>query len=74
MSNYKLLKENKFFDDTDIVDNGTAGTKVAVGSTAQRGTTTGQWRYNNVTNFYDGRKADGTYVALEPTPYNRMYC
>lgn len=68
MSNYKLLKENKFFDDTDIVDNGTAGTKVAVGSTAQRGTTTGQWRYNNVTNFYEGRKADGTYVALEPTP------
>ena len=29
----------------NIVDTGTEGTKVAVGNEAQRGSTTGQWRY-----------------------------
>ena len=29
----------------NITDTGTEGTKVAVGTSAQRGSTTGQWRY-----------------------------
>ena len=31
----------------NIVDTGTDGTKVASGTTAQRGSTTGQWRFTN---------------------------
>ena len=68
MSNYKDLKLDKFKDKTDIVDSGTAGTKVAVGTTAQRGSTTGQWRYNSTTNFFEGRAADGSFIGLEPVP------
>ena len=57
MSNYKDLKLDKFKDTTDIVDSGTEGTKVAVGTTAQRGSTQGQIRYNSTTGlaeYYDG--------------------
>ena len=39
----------------NISDTGTEGTKVAVGTTAQRGSTTGQWRYNSTTGFFEGR-------------------
>ena len=35
----------------NIVDTGTEGTKVATGTTAQRGSSTGQWRYNSETGF-----------------------
>jgi hypothetical protein len=52
----------------NIVDTGTEGTKVASGTTAQRGSTTGQWRYNTTTGFFEGRNTDGTYSTLEPTP------
>ena len=52
----------------DIVDTGTAGTKVAAGTTAQRGSTTGQWRYNTTTGFFEGRNTNGTFSTLEPTP------
>jgi hypothetical protein len=41
----------------NIVDTGTAGTKVASGTTAQRGSTAGQIRFNSTTNvaeYYDG--------------------
>ena len=68
MSNYKLLKEDKFKDNTNIVDSGTEGTKVAVGTTAQRGSTTGQWRYNTTTGFFEGRNTDGSFSSLEPSP------
>ena len=53
---------------TNIVDAGTEGTKVAVGTTAQRGSTTGQWRYNTTTNFFEGRAASGSFLSLEPSP------
>ena len=43
---------------TNIVDSGTEGTKVAAGTTAQRGSTTGQWRFNSTTGFFEGY--DGT--------------
>jgi len=52
----------------NIVDTGTEGTKVAAGTTAQRGSTTGQWRYNTDTNFFEGRTAAGAFSTLEPTP------
>ena len=52
----------------NITDTGTEGTKVALGTTAQRGSTTGQWRYNSTTGFFEGRNASGTFSTLEPTP------
>jgi len=52
---------------TNIVDSGTEGTKVASGTTAQRGSTTGQWRYNSTTGFFEGRGAS-EFNSLEPTP------
>jgi hypothetical protein len=51
----------------NIVDTGTEGTKVASGTTAQRGSTTGQWRYNSTTGFFEGRNASD-FSTLEPTP------
>ncbi len=51
----------------NIVDTGTEGTKVAAGTTAQRGSTTGQWRYNSTTGFFEGKSAT-TVLTLEPTP------
>ena len=52
---------------SDIVDTGTEGTKVAVGTTAQQGTTAGQWRFNSTTGKFEGRNA-GSFVALEANP------
>jgi hypothetical protein len=50
----------------NIVDTGTEGTKVASGTTAQRGSTTGQWRYNTTTGFFEGRNSSGNFSTLEP--------
>tara|TARA_Y100000004_G_scaffold197013_1_gene269279 strand:+ start:466 stop:2160 length:1695 start_codon:yes stop_codon:yes gene_type:complete len=61
MSNYKDLKHK------NLVDAGTTGTKVAVGTTAQRGSTTGQWRYNSSTTLFEGRDDTG-FVSLAPSP------
>ena len=52
----------------NINDTGTEGTKVASGTTAQRGSTTGQWRYNSETGFFEGRNTDGTFSTLQPDP------
>ena len=52
---------------TNIVDAGTEGTKVASGTTAQRGSTTGQFRFNSTTGKFEGRNSNG-FVALESTP------
>ena len=52
----------------NITDTGTEGTKVASGTTAQRGSTTGQWRYNTTTGFFEGRNATGSFSTLEPAP------
>ena len=52
---------------TNIVDTGTEGTKVASGTTAQRGSTTGQWRYNTTTGKFEGRDAS-TFVELNLAP------
>ena len=52
---------------TNITDDGTEGTKVAAGTTGQRGSTAGQFRYNSTTGKFEGRNASA-FVALEPTP------
>ena len=49
----------------NIVDTGTEGTKVASGTTAQRGSTTGQWRFNSTTGYFEGRGNSG-FATLEP--------
>jgi len=51
----------------NITDTGTEGTKVASGTTAQRGSTTGQFRYNSTTGKFEGRNASD-FVSIEPTP------
>ena len=52
----------------NLSDSGTEGTKVAAGTTAQRGSTAGQWRYNSTTGFFEGRNANGTFSSLVPDP------
>jgi len=52
----------------NISDTGTEGTKVALGTTAQRGSTTGQWRYNSTTGYFEGRNTNGTFSTLVPDP------
>ena len=52
----------------NISDAGTEGTKVATGTTAQRGSTTGQWRFNTETGFFEGVNSTGAFSTLEPTP------
>ena len=49
----------------NITDTGTEGTKVALGTTGQRGSTTGQWRFNSTTGFFEGRNAT-SFQTLEP--------
>jgi hypothetical protein len=52
---------------TNIVDGGTEGTKVASGTTAQRGSTAGQFRFNSTTGlaeYYNG----SSFTAIEGTP------
>lgn len=64
MSNYKDLKKVNF---SNIIDRGTEGTQVAVGTTAQRGSTTGQFRFNSSTNtaeYYNG----SAFVTLDSAP------
>ena len=59
----------------DIVDTGTEGTKVALGTTAQRGSTQGQIRFNSTNNlaeYYDGTQfksidAPPTVTSISPT-------
>ena len=59
----------------NIVDTGTEGTKVASGTTAQRGSTTGQLRFNSTTGlaeYYDGTNfksidSPPTVSSISPT-------
>ena len=52
---------------TNLNDTGTEGSKVAVGTTAQRGSTTGQFRFNSTTGKFEGKDA-GSFTVLEPSP------
>ena len=66
-TNGKIAGSNLDVSFENISDTGTEGTKVASGTTAQRGSTAGQWRYNTTTGFFEGRNASGV-AQLEPTP------
>jgi hypothetical protein len=61
MSNYKDLKHK------NLVDKGLIGTTVATGTTAQRGSGTGQFRFNTTTGKFEGRNAS-SFVTIEATP------
>ena len=52
----------------NISDTGTEGTKVASGTTAQRGSTAGQFRFNTTTGNFEGRDSSGNFLTIEPTP------
>lgn len=67
-SNGKIANSDLDISFENITDTGTEGTKVASGTTAQRGSTAGQWRYNTTTGFFEGRNTSGTFSTLEPTP------
>ena len=51
----------------NIVDTGTEGTKVALGTTAQRGSTQGQFRFNSTTGKFEGRNATD-FISIEVSP------
>ena len=67
-SNGKIAGSNLDVSFENISDTGTEGTKVAAGTNAQRGSITGQWRYNTDTGYFEGRNATGSFSTLEPTP------
>jgi|3_EtaG_2_1085321.scaffolds.fasta_scaffold33227_1 hypothetical protein len=52
---------------SNLNDTGTEGSKLAVGTTAQRGSTTGQFRYNSTTEKFEGKNAS-SFIVLEATP------
>ena len=66
-SNGKIAGANLDVSFENITDTGTEGTKVASGTTAQRGSTTGQFRFNSTTGKFEGRNASG-FVPLEANP------
>ena len=63
-ANGKIAGSNLDVSFEDITDTGTEGTKVAAGTTAQRGSTQGQFRYNTTTNAFEGRN-NSEFIALE---------
>ena len=66
-ANGKIAGSNLDVSFENISDTGTEGTKVASGTTAQRGSTTGQWRFNTTTGFFEGRN-NSNFSTLEPSP------
>ena len=67
-ANNKIAGSNLDVSFENISDTGTEGTKVASGTTAQRGSTTGQWRFNATTGFFEGIGTGGALASLEPDP------
>ena len=53
----------------NITDTGTEGTKVASGTTAQRGSTAGQIRFNSTTGLAE--YYDGCLLYTSPSPRDR---
>ena len=67
VSNGKIASTDVNVSFENIVDTGTEGTKVAAGTTGQRGSTAGQWRYNSTIGKFEGRGAT-SFISLEVTP------
>lgn len=53
---------------TNVTDTGTEGTKIASGTTAQRGTTVGQLRYNTDLSRFEATGAGPQYVGFATPP------
>tara|TARA_R100001460_G_scaffold4690_2_gene13088 strand:- start:1264 stop:2853 length:1590 start_codon:yes stop_codon:yes gene_type:complete len=66
-SNGKIAGSNLDVSFENISDTGTEGTKIASGTTAQRGSTQGQWRFNTTTGLFEGRDAS-SFVTIAPSP------
>jgi hypothetical protein len=74
-ANGKIAGENLDVSFENITDTGTTGTRVATGTTAQRGSTAGQIRFNSDTGlaeYYDGSQFKSidlppTVTAVSPT-------
>ena len=66
-SNGKIAGSNLDVSFENISDTGTTGTKVAVGTTGQRGSTQGQFRFNTTTGKFESRNATG-FVIIQPAP------
>ena len=65
--NGKIAGSNLDVSFENISDTGTEGTKVASGTTAQRGSTVGQWRFNSTNGKFEGRDANG-FKELDSSP------
>ena len=66
-ANGKIAGENLDVSFENITDTGTEGTRVATGTTAQRGSTTGQFRFNTTTGlaeYYTGTE----FKAIDSPP------
>jgi hypothetical protein len=69
-ANGKIAGENLDVSFENITDTGTEGTRVATGTSAQRGSTAGQLRFNSDTGlaeYYDGSQ----FKAIDVPPW---YC
>jgi hypothetical protein len=66
-ANGKIAGANLDVSFENISDSGTAGTKVASGTTAQRGSTAGQIRFNTTTGLAEYYTGDG-FIALDIAP------
>ena len=62
-----LVKSSTTTTIENLNDTGTEGSKVATGTTAQRGSTTGQFRYNSTIGKFEGRNAS-TFVPIQTIP------
>ena len=60
-SNGKIAGTNLDVSFENITDTGTEGTRVATGTTAQRGSTQGQFRFNTTTGKFEGRNVYLSY-------------
>ncbi len=67
IANNKIPSDKLDVSFENISDTGTTGTKLASGTTAQRGSTTGQFRFNSTTGKFEGRTASG-FATIEPYP------
>ena len=66
-ANNKIAGSNLDVSFENITDTGTTGTKVASGTTAQRGSTAGHWRFNSTTGLFEGY--DGSaFKSLDVAP------
>jgi len=67
-ANGKIAGENLDVSFENITDTGTEGTKIASGTTAQRGSTAGQLRYNSTLSRFEGSPDGFSFVGFATPP------